>query len=120
MFNFRTFVSLFFRASVNRIGIFIVSESYGVIAPVTIPAAVTVASISSSLSVPGPAGNYELITDVTLIESLSRVTDLFFMTLNLDLGATVEADVVTALIQASATLGGTSVAKTVVPTRVER
>ena len=90
--------------SVNRIGIFIRSDNFGVIAPVTIPAVVTVTSISASLSVTGPAGVYQLITDTTIINSLVRVTDLFYMTLNLDLGSTVESDVVAALIQASATL----------------
>ena len=88
----------------NRIGIFIRSDNFGVIAPVTIPAVVTVTSISASLSVTGPAGVYQLITDTTIINSLVRVTDLFYMTLNLDLGSTVESDVVAALIQASAAL----------------
>ena len=87
--------------SVNRIGIFVISDLHDVVAPVTIQAAITTTTISSSVSVTGPAGQYTFITDQTIIDNLVRVTDLFQFALSTDVAFTAVAQIEAALAQSS-------------------
>ena len=82
------------------------SETLGVISPVTLPSSIDIDSITTSVSSLSLSVSYEFITDTVVIESLTRVSQLFAFCIDLDLPFTIEADRVTALIAASATAEG--------------
>ena len=84
------------------------SETLGVISPVTLPSSIDIESITTSVSSLSLSVSYEFITDTVVIESLTRVSQLFTFSIDLDLPFTSEADLVTALIAASATAEGMS------------
>ena len=55
----------------------------------------------TAVTVPGPAGNYAFITDLTIIDSLLRVNELFSFGLTTDIAMTTEQTIIETLVTAS-------------------